>query len=93
MSLLSTTSDTMKFFAFLLCASLSTAAVVKREADADAAPDADVDADPGYGRHRGGYSSTPVCTLTPVLRSATPGRWRTPGRFARQCWTCTRTPW
>jgi len=49
---------------FLFYIGLSTAAIVKREAEAEASPEAE--ADPGYSRH-GGYASTaPVCTLTPV---------------------------
>ena len=37
----------MRFFAFLLCASFASAALVKREAEA--APEADPEAEPVYG--------------------------------------------
>ena len=40
-------TTTMRFFAFLLCASFASAALVKREAEA--AAEADPEAEPGYG--------------------------------------------
>merc|ERR1712098_360344 len=56
----------MQLSVFLFYIGLTTAAIVKREAEAEASPEADAEADPGYVRH-GGYASTaPVCTLTPV---------------------------
>ena len=41
----------MRFFAFLVCASLTSAALVKRDAEAaaDAEPVADPEAEPVYG--------------------------------------------
>merc|ERR1711936_440714 len=58
--------STMRFFAFLLCASFASAALVKREAEAAADPVADPEAEPVYGLNaRGGYAE-PVCTFTPV---------------------------
>merc|ERR1711955_190754 len=54
----------MQLSVFLFYIGLTPAAIVKREAEAEASPEAE--ADPGYVRH-GGYASTaPVCTLTPV---------------------------
>merc|ERR1712098_851941 len=56
----------MQLSVFLFYIGLTTAAIVKREAEAEASPEAEAEADPGYVRH-GGYASTaPVCTLTPV---------------------------
>jgi len=51
---------------FLFYIGLSAAAIVKREAEAEASPEAE--ADPGYVRHGGYASSAPVCTLTPVKK-------------------------
>merc|ERR1711955_47607 len=54
----------MQLSVLLFYMGVTTAAIVKREAEAEASPEAE--ADPGYVRH-GGYASTaPVCTLTPV---------------------------
>merc|ERR1712126_613862 len=58
--LVSTT--TMKFPVILLCVGLSAAAIVKREAEAEA----DAEADAGVYASHGGYASAPVCTVTPV---------------------------
>ena len=46
----------MKVFAFLLCASFASAALVKREAEAaaDAEPVADPEAEPVYGLNASG---------------------------------------
>merc|ERR1712126_419732 len=51
-------TTTMKFPVFLFCVGLSAAAIVKREADAEA--------DAGVYASHGGYASAPVCTVTPV---------------------------
>merc|ERR1711881_70261 len=59
-------SSTMRFFAFLLCASFASAALVKREAEAAADPVADPEAEPVYGLNASGGYAEPVCTLTPV---------------------------
>jgi len=58
----------MRFFAFLLCASFASAALVKREAEAaaEADPVADPEAEPVYGLNVNGGYAEPVCTLTPV---------------------------
>merc|ERR1712037_230788 len=58
----------MRTFLLIAVVSFSSAANVKREADAEATAEADASADPAYGRHRGhaGYAEPPVCTLTPV---------------------------
>merc|ERR550519_1845387 len=50
----------MKSLLFLLCASLSAAALVKREAEAEAEPE------PAYGFDVNGGYAEPVCTFTPV---------------------------
>jgi len=52
----------MKLPVFLLCVGLSAAAIVKREAEAEA----DAEADAGVYASHGGYASAPVCTVTPV---------------------------
>ena len=44
----------MRFFAFLLCASFASAALVKREAEAAADPVADPEAEPVYGLNASG---------------------------------------
>merc|ERR1712038_1631771 len=59
-------SSTMRFFAFLLCASFASAALVKREAEAAADPVADPEAEPVYGLNASGGYAEPVCTFTPV---------------------------
>merc|ERR1711962_1298330 len=59
---ISVSKTTMKFPVFLFCLGLSAAAIVKREADAEADPEADAGV---YASH-GGYASAPVCTVTPV---------------------------
>lgn len=58
----------MRFFAFLLCASFASAALVKREAEAaaEAEPAADPEAEPVYGLNVNGGYAEPVCTFTPV---------------------------
>jgi len=58
----------MRFFAFLLCASFASAALVKREAEAaaEADPVADPEAEPVYGLNVNGGYAEPVCTFTPV---------------------------
>jgi len=58
----------MRFFAFLLCASFASAALVKREAEAaaEADPIADPEAEPVYGLNVNGGYAEPVCTFTPV---------------------------
>ena len=43
----------MRTFLLIAVVSLSSAANVKREADAEATAEADASADPAYGRHRG----------------------------------------
>lgn len=62
----------MKFFIFLLCSSLTTGSIVKREAEPEAKPEADSF---GYGYHgvihHGGYSAGPECTFTPVKNCET----------------------
>merc|ERR1719205_397528 len=50
----------MKSLFFLLCASLSAAALVKREAEPEA------EAEPAYGFDVNGDHAEPVCTFTPV---------------------------
>merc|ERR1711962_1640581 len=59
---ISVSTTTMKFPVLLFCLGLSAAAIVKREADAEADPEADAGV---YASH-GGYASAPVCTITPV---------------------------
>jgi len=59
----------MRFFAFLVCASLTSASsLVRREAEAAADPEpvADPEAEPVYGLNVNGGYAEPVCTLTPV---------------------------
>ena len=43
----------MRTFLLIAVVSFSSAANVKREADAEATAEADASADPAYGRHRG----------------------------------------
>jgi hypothetical protein len=56
----------MRFFAFLICASFASAALVKREAAAEAEPAADPEAEPVYGLNASGGYAAPVCSFTPV---------------------------
>merc|ERR1711990_7380 len=58
----------MRFFAFLVCISFTSAALVRREAEAAADPEpvADPEAEPVYGLNVNGGYAEPVCTLTPV---------------------------
>ena len=49
---------TMRTFLLIVAVSLSSAANVKREADAEATAEADASADPGYGRHHGHAGQT-----------------------------------
>merc|ERR1719309_619723 len=69
----------MKFFVLLLCVGLSTAAMVRREAEPDAEPQAEADAEPfgvGYA------SSAPVCTHTPI-KECTPRQVKKPRKVCQ----------
>merc|ERR1711962_1207718 len=70
---------TMKFFVLLLCVGLSTAAMVRREAEPDAEPQAEADAEAfGFGY----ASSAPVCTHTPV-KECTPRQVKKPRKVCQ----------
>ena len=53
----------MRFFAFLLCASFASAALVKREAEAAADPVADPEAEPVYGLNASGGDNSKLWTI------------------------------
>merc|ERR1719205_393329 len=66
----------MKSLFFLLCASLSAAALVKREAEAEA------EAEPAYGLNVNGGYAEPVCTFTPV-KTCNPRQVSTPRKVCQ----------
>jgi len=74
----------MRFFAFLLCASFASAALVKREAEAaaEADPAADPEAEPAYGLNVNGGYAEPVCTFTPV-KTCNPRQVSTPRKVCQ----------
>merc|ERR1712126_73098 len=72
-------TNTMKLSVLLLCVGLSTAAMVRREAEPDAEPQAEAEAEPfgvGYA------SSAPVCTHTPV-KECTPRQVKKPRKVCQ----------
>merc|ERR1712126_767018 len=72
-------TNTMKLSVLLLCVGLSTAAMVRREAEPDAEPQAEADAEPfGFGY----ASSAPLCTHTPV-KECTPRQVKKPRKVCQ----------
>merc|ERR1712131_484831 len=73
--------QTMKLFSILFCVGLSQAFLVRREADAEAKPEADADA--GHYGYAQGAVSAPVCNSVPV-KTCNPRNVETPRKECHQ---------
>merc|ERR1712235_19549 len=73
--------QTMKLFSILFCVGLSQAFLVRREADAEAKPEADAEA--GHYGYAQGAVSAPVCNSVPV-KTCNPRNVETPRKECHQ---------
>merc|ERR1712198_402821 len=73
--------QTMKLFSILFCVGLSQAFLVRREADAEAKPEADAEA--GHYGYAQGAVSAPVCSSVPV-KTCNPRNVETPRKECHQ---------